>query len=99
MLRLLERCLKNSEYSEHSNEKTLLRISNDALNIGTRYLDDCLEYLKYIKLLPCCLNKTDRNGRIKNHRRTLKWQRNIKQALISLSLEHYQRLLIVSLLL
>ena len=56
---------KNSEYSEHSNEKTLLRISNDALNIGTRYLDDCLEYLKYIKLLPCCLNKTDRNGRIK----------------------------------
>jgi len=56
---------KNSEYSEHSNEKTLLRISNDALAIGIRYLDDCLEYLKYIKLLPCCLNKSDRNGRIK----------------------------------
>jgi hypothetical protein len=56
---------KNSEYSEHSNEKTLLRISNDALAIGVRYLDDCLDYLKYIKLLPCFLNKSDRNGRIK----------------------------------
>ena len=56
---------KNSEYSEHSNEKTLLRISNDALAIGLRYLDECLDYLKYINVLPCCLNQTDRNRRIK----------------------------------
>ena len=57
---------KNNEYSEHSNEKTLLRISNDALSIGIRYLDDCVEYLKYIKLLPCCnINRNNRNSRIK----------------------------------
>ena len=56
---------KNSEYSEHSNEKTLLRISNDALAIGLRYLDECLDYLKHINVLPCCLNQTDRNRRIK----------------------------------
>ena len=56
---------KNSEYSEHSNEKTLLRISNDALAIGLRYLDECLDYLKHINALPCCLNQTDRNRRIK----------------------------------
>ena len=48
---------KNSEYSEHSNEKTLLRISNDALAIGLRYLDECLDYLKHINVLPCCLNQ------------------------------------------
>ena len=56
---------KNSEYSEHSNEKTLLRISNDALAIGLRYLDECLDYLKHIKGLPCCLSQKDRNRRIK----------------------------------
>jgi hypothetical protein len=56
---------KNSEYSEHSNEKTLLRISNDALAIGLRYLDECLDYLKHINVLTCCLNQTDRNRRIK----------------------------------
>ena len=56
---------KNSEYSEHSNEKTLLRISNDALAIGLRYLDECVDYLKHIKVLSCCLNQTDRNRRIK----------------------------------
>jgi hypothetical protein len=56
---------KNSEYSEHSNEKTLLRISNDALAIGLRYLDECLYYLKHINVLPCCLKQTDRNRRIK----------------------------------
>ena len=56
---------KNSEYSEHSNEKTLLRISNDALAIGLRYLDECVDYLKHIKVLSCCSNQTDRNRRIK----------------------------------
>lgn len=55
---------KNGELSEQTEEKTLIRISNDAINTGVRYLNECVDYLRFIGLLNCCV-KPANNCRIK----------------------------------
>lgn len=44
---------KNGEFSERADEKTLIRISKDAEKIGLQFLDDCVEYLKFIEKIEC----------------------------------------------
>jgi len=54
--------LKKSDYSEPVDEKTIARAANDAEKIGTQYLRECVEYLKYTEQLECSVKspKTSR---------------------------------------
>lgn len=38
---------KEGQFSEKVDEKTIVRIANDAEKIGLRYLSECVEYLNY----------------------------------------------------
>ena len=40
---------KKSEFSENVDEKTIVRIANDAEKIGLEYLKQCVDYLNYGK--------------------------------------------------
>lgn len=56
---------KVSQYSEPMDERTVVRMSNDAENIGVEYLNQCLDYLRFIGELTndCCCHHN--NKRIK----------------------------------
>jgi hypothetical protein len=45
--------VKRGEFSEPADDKTIVRIANDAEKIGKEYLNRCVEYLKYTGALKC----------------------------------------------
>lgn len=50
---------KVSQYSEPMDEKTIVRVSNEARNIGVEYLNQCLCYLRFIGEIQdgCCMGE------------------------------------------
>lgn len=45
---------KKGEFSEPSDDKTVVRVANDAEKIGFEYLDQCIEYMKFKGMLESC---------------------------------------------
>jgi len=50
---------KTSEFSDPSDERTVVRVANDAEAVGQRYLQECFEYLQRMDVFETCkVNET-----------------------------------------
>jgi hypothetical protein len=49
--------VKRDGLSEPADDKTIVRLAHDAEKIGSEYLNNCIEYLKFAGILDCAKKK------------------------------------------